>query len=366
MANLSLRGVHKYYGKVHAVRGVDLDIPDKELTVLVGPSGCGKSTLLRMIAGLEEISAGSIAINDKVVNDVRPKDRDVAMVFQNYALYPHMSVFENIAFGLRMRKTPNAEVRERVSQAAEMLGIPELLERMPRQLSGGQRQRVAMGRALVRDAELYLFDEPLSNLDAQLRDEMRTEIKRLHQDLQSTLVYVTHDQVEAMTLADRIVLLRDGVIEQQGSPLELYEKPVNKFVAGFLGSPAMNFIPATLEAGGETPCFRLAGDVRLALPPARASGLNASAVGQVLLGIRPEHMHRQRDGADQPGFEPLKISIEIVEPMGANTLINFHIGKTSVLARLDAYANEQPGEELTLLVDMNRAVVVDPENESVI
>ena len=366
MAKLSLRGVHKFYGKVHAVRGVDLDIPDKELTVLVGPSGCGKSTLLRMIAGLEEINEGSIAIDDAVVNDVRPKDRDVAMVFQNYALYPHMSVFENIAFGLRMRKTPNAEVRERVSRAAEMLGIPELMERLPRQLSGGQRQRVAMGRALVRDAKLYLFDEPLSNLDAQLRDEMRTEIKRLHQDLQSTMVYVTHDQVEAMTLADRIVLLRDGIIEQQGSPLELYEKPANKFVAGFLGSPAMNFIPASVEANGDAPCFRLAGDVRLALPPARAGDLAASAARDVLLGIRPEHMHREREGAAQVGFEPLPVRIEIVEPMGANTLINFHIGETSVLARLDAYANEQPGTELTLLVDMNRAVVVDPEDERVI
>ena len=319
-----------------------------------------------MIAGLEEINDGSVAIDDKEVNDVRPKDRDVAMVFQNYALYPHMSVFENIAFGLRMRKTPNAEVRERVSRAAEMLGIPELMERMPRQLSGGQRQRVAMGRALVRNAKLYLFDEPLSNLDAQLRDEMRTEIKRLHQDLQSTMIYVTHDQVEAMTLADRIILLRDGVIEQQGSPLELYERPVNKFVAGFLGSPAMNFIPATIEANGDAPCFRLAGDLRLALPAARAGDFNARAARQVLLGIRPEHMHRQREGAPQAGFEALPVGIEIVEPMGANTLINFHIGETSVLARLDAYADEQPGEELTLLIDMNRAVVVDPDSEAVI
>ncbi len=366
MANLSLRGVHKFYGKVHAVRGVDLDIPDKELTVFVGPSGCGKSTLLRMIAGLEEINDGSIAIDDVVVNDVRPKDRDVAMVFQNYALYPHMSVFENIAFGLRMRKTPNNEIQERVLRAADMLGIPELLERMPRQLSGGQRQRVAMGRALVRDAKLYLFDEPLSNLDAQLRDEMRTEIKRLHQDLQSTMIYVTHDQVEAMTLADRIVLLRDGVIEQQGPPLELYERPVNKFVAGFIGSPAMNFIPATVEMDGEVPCFRLAQDVRLPLTPARAGEFKSSAGRKLLLGIRPEHMHRQRESGQQAGFEPLPVRIEIVEPMGANTLINFHVGETSVLARLDAYANEQPGKEFTLLIDMNRTVVVDPESERVI
>jgi multiple sugar transport system ATP-binding protein len=366
MAKLSLRGVHKFYGKVHAVRGVDLEIPDKELIVFVGPSGCGKSTLLRMIAGLEEIDDGTIAIDDRVVNDVRPKDRDVAMVFQNYALYPHMSVFENVAFGLRMRKTPNAEVRARVEKAAEMLGISELLERMPRQLSGGQRQRVAMGRALVRDAKLYLFDEPLSNLDAQLREEMRTEIKRLHQDLQSTMVYVTHDQVEAMTLADRIVLLRDGVIEQQGAPLELYGKPANKFVAGFLGSPAMNFIPATVESGGGGAAFRLTGEISLPIPAGRTGTLEAAAKREVLLGVRPEHMHRRREGGDPAGFAPLPIQIEIVEPMGANTLINFHVGEASVLARLDTYADEQPGEAMTLMVDMNRVVVVDPETEAVI
>ncbi len=366
MAELSLRGVHKFYGKVHAVCGVDLEIPDKELTVLVGPSGCGKSTLLRMIAGLEDINDGTVAIDGTVVNDVRPKDRDVAMVFQNYALYPHMSVFENIAFGLRMRKTADSEVTERVGRAADMLGISDLLERMPRQLSGGQRQRVAMGRAMVRDAKLYLFDEPLSNLDAQLRDEMRTEIKRLHQDLQSTMIYVTHDQVEAMTLADRIVLLRDGIIEQQGAPLELYERPVSKFVAGFIGSPAMNFIPATIEADGDAPAVRLADNIHLHLPVARAGEFSGDVGRNVLLGIRPEHMHRQREGGGQPGFEALPIRVEIVEPMGANTLINFHIGGTSILARLDSYADEQPGAELTLLVDMNRAVVVDPESEKII
>ena len=217
MAGVRLRGVHKRFGKVHAVRGVDIEIPDRAFTVLVGPSGCGKSTLLRMIAGLEEVTEGTVEIEGAVVNDIRPKDRDVAMVFQNYALYPHMSVFENVAFGLRMRNAPNSEIRPRVERAATMLGIADLLERQPRQLSGGQRQRVAMGRALVRDAKLYLFDEPLSNLDAQLRDEMRTEIKRLHQDMQRTMIYVTHDQVEAMTLADRIVLLRDGQIEQEGA-----------------------------------------------------------------------------------------------------------------------------------------------------
>ena len=276
MAGVRLRGVHKLYGKVHAVRGVDIEIPDRAFTVLVGPSGCGKSTLLRMIAGLEVVTEGTVEIDGAVVNDVRPKDRDVAMVFQNYALYPHMSVFENVAFGLRMRGTANAEVRPRVERAATMLGIADLLERQPRQLSGGQRQRVAMGRALVRDAKLYLFDEPLSNLDAQLRDEMRTEIKRLHQDMQRTMIYVTHDQVEAMTLADRIVLLRDGQIEQEGPPLELYERPATRFVAGFIGSPAMNFATALIEATDGVAAVR-AGDHAFALPPERAARYAATA-----------------------------------------------------------------------------------------
>src|ERR671919_2251156 len=250
MARLKITGLHKFYGQVHAVRGVDLDIPEGEFAVLVGPSGCGKSTLLRAIAGLEQVDHGTIAIDGDVVNDVRPRDRDVAMVFQNYALYPYMNVFENIAFGLRARKFPKHEIDSRVQRAAEMLDIAGLLERLPRQLSGGQRQRVAIGRAIVRDARLFLFDEPLSNLDAKLRDEMRSEIKRLHQELGKTMVYVTHDQIEAMTLADRIVLLRDGKIEQAGTPLELYDRPATHFVAGFLGSPQMNFASSTLRNSG--------------------------------------------------------------------------------------------------------------------
>ena len=283
MAGVRLRGVHKRFGKVHAVRGVDIEIPDRAFTVLVGPSGCGKSTLLRMIAGLEEVTEGTVEIDGAMVNDVRPKDRDVAMVFQNYALYPHMSVFENVAFGLRMRGTAGAEVRPRVERAATMLGIMDLLERQPRQLSGGQRQRVAMGRALVRDAKLYLFDEPLSNLDAQLRDEMRTEIKRLHQDMRRTMIYVTHDQVEAMTLADRIVLLRDGQIEQEGPPLELYERPATRFVAGFIGSPAMNFARARIEAADGAVGVRT-GDHAFALPSERAARYGGDGGRDVLLG----------------------------------------------------------------------------------
>ena len=252
MARLTISELHKFYGPTHAVRGVDLDIAEGEFAVLVGPSGCGKSTLLRAIAGLETADRGTIAIDGEVVNDMRPRDRNVAMVFQNYALYPYMSVYENIAFGLRARRFARPEIDRRVRQAAAMLDIAGLLERLPRQLSGGQRQRVAIGRAVVRDARLFLFDEPLSNLDAKLRDEMRSEIKRLHQELGKTMVYVTHDQVEAMTLADRIVLLRDGRIEQEGAPLELFERPRTRFVAGFLGSPAMNFIPAVL-AGARRP-----------------------------------------------------------------------------------------------------------------
>ncbi len=364
MAGVTLKAVHKSYGKVHAVRGVDLEIPDRAFTVLVGPSGCGKSTMLRMIAGLEEISAGTIAIGERVVNDVRPKDRDVAMVFQNYALYPHMSVFDNVAFGLRMRKTPEKEVKRRVGEAAELLGIGELLERQPKQLSGGQRQRVAMGRALVRDAKVYLFDEPLSNLDAQLRDEMRTEIKRLHQELKRTMIYVTHDQVEAMTLADRIVLLRAGVIEQEGKPLELYERPQSRFVAGFIGSPSMNFVPVALAKTNDGLGVQLPGGATLPVPPQRASGLGGRS--QILLGIRPEHLHHQR-GVEVPGgFGKLRVTVEVVEPTGANTLINFHLGPNSLIVRLDGYSSAQPGDQLDLLVDMNRAVLIDPETERVL
>ncbi len=365
MAGVRLRSVHKRFGKVHAVRGVDIEIPDRAFTVLVGPSGCGKSTLLRMIAGLEEVTEGTVEIDGAVVNDVRPKDRDVAMVFQNYALYPHMSVFENVAFGLRMRGTAGAEVRPRVEKAAAMLGIADLLERQPRQLSGGQRQRVAMGRALVRDAKLYLFDEPLSNLDAQLRDEMRTEIKRLHQDMQRTMIYVTHDQVEAMTLADRIVLLREGQIEQEGPPLELYERPATRFVAGFIGSPAMNFAPAEIEAADGAVRVR-AGETVLALPPGRAERLGGEGGRAVLLGIRPEHMYRAEGEAPRPDCARLDTTVEIVEPMGANTLVNFHLGETSMLVRLDGSAAERPGDSLPLDVDMSRAVLVDPESERVI
>ncbi len=366
MGRLTITSLQKFYGKVHAVRGVDLDIPEGEFTVLVGPSGCGKSTLLRCIAGLEEADAGEIAIDGEVVNDMRPRDRNVAMVFQNYALYPYMSVFENIAFGLRARKAQAAEVETRVRDAAALLDISGLLERLPRELSGGQRQRVAIGRAIVRDARLFLFDEPLSNLDAQLRDEMRSEIKRLHQDIGKTMVYVTHDQIEAMTLADRIVLLKDGLIEQQGTPLELFERPATRFVAGFLGSPAMNFVPARLDTNGEALAVFFADGRVLPLPAGRQAALAERAGQEVVFGVRPEHIERRRNGEARPGLAPLNVTIDLVQPTGSRTYGTFLLDRVEVMAELEVHDVEKPGEQLDLMFDMNRIVIIDPESERVV
>ncbi len=366
MARLKITDLKKSYGKVPAVRGVDLDIAEGEFTVLVGPSGCGKSTLLRTIAGLEEADEGSIEIDGELVNDVRPRDRNVAMVFQNYALYPYMNVFENIAFGLRARKVPDDQIRTQVERAAKMLDIGSLLERLPRELSGGQRQRVAIGRAIVRDARLFLFDEPLSNLDAQLRDEMRSEIKRLHQDIGKTMVYVTHDQIEAMTLADRIVLLKDGLIEQQGAPLELFERPATRFVAGFLGSPSMNFIPASLEKRGEDLVVAFDSENALALPAERSASLDGSSGRKIVFGVRPEHISRERDGMARPGLAPLNVTIDLVQPTGPRTYGTFLIGGIETVAELEVHDVEQPGEQLRLLFDMNRIVIIDPDSDRVI
>jgi multiple sugar transport system ATP-binding protein len=296
---------------------------------------------------------------------MRPRDRDIAMVFQNYALYPFMNVFENIAFGLRARKTPAAEIETRVRRAADMLGITNLLDRLPRQLSGGQRQRVAIGRAIVRNARLFLFDEPLSNLDAQLRDEMRSEIKRLHQELGRTMIYVTHDQIEAMTLADRIVLLKDGLIEQAGSPLDLYERPATHFVAGFLGSPKMNFIPAKLASNGAGMAVQLADGTALPLAGNRA-GLSAGAGRAVTLGIRPQHFSRDAAQLSGPGAARLSVKIELVQPTGARAFITFPLGGTAVMAELAAHDAREPGETIDLYADMNRAVVIDPESGKVL
>src|SRR5215468_4946416 len=332
MADLKITGLHKRYGAVHAVRGIDLEIPTGEFTVLVGPSGCGKSTLLRTIAGLEEADAGAIEIGGRVVNHVRPRDRDIAMVFQNYALYPYMNVYDNIAFGLRARKTPAGEIDQRVRRAADMLGIAALLDRLPRQLSGGQRQRVAIGRAIVRNARLFLFDEPLSNLDAQLRDEMRSEIKRLHREIATTMIYVTHDQIEAMTLADRIVLLKDGRIEQAGSPLDLFERPATRFVAGFLGSPQMNFIPAELGESGGVLGARLRDGKTLPLAPSQRSRYAAAQNRPVTLGIRPEHMARAGTGTGAEGHARVDVAVELIQPTGSRTYITYALGNQSVMA----------------------------------
>jgi multiple sugar transport system ATP-binding protein len=357
MSDLKITSLHKHYGSFHAVKGIDLDVPSGEFTVLVGPSGCGKSTLLRTIAGLEEVSEGTVEIGGRDVTWERPRDRDIAMVFQNYALYPYLNVKENIAFGLRARKFTDAEVDRRVGKAAEMLDISHLLQRLPRELSGGQRQRVAIGRAIVRDAILYLFDEPLSNLDAQLRDDMRVEIKRLHQELGRTMIYVTHDQIEAMTLADRIVLLRDGLIEQVGSPLDLYERPETRFVAGFLGSPKMNFLPATLTANGAA----LADGTQLPLP-----GRNGLKAGQaVILGIRPQYITMAaKDQA--PGHARVPVTIELVQPTGSRVQVTLPFGGSSIIAELAAHDVDKPGQKTHIDIDMARAVIIDPQTEKVI
>ena len=357
MSDLKISGLQKYYGAFHAVKGIDLEVPSGEFTVLVGPSGCGKSTLLRTIAGLEEVSGGSIEIGGKDVTNARPRDRDIAMVFQNYALYPYLNVKDNIAFGLRARKFAEAEVDKRVARAAEMLGIGHLLKRLPRELSGGQRQRVAIGRAIVRDAILYLFDEPLSNLDAQLRDDMRVEIKRLHQELGRTMIYVTHDQIEAMTLADRIILLRDGLIEQMGSPLDLFERPATRFVAGFLGSPKMNFLSATLTSEGVV----LADGTALAMPPGR-SGKPGQAV---ILGIRPQHISMGGQST-APGHARVPVVVELVQPTGSRVQVTLPLGGTSIIAELAAHDVSRPGEKTHIDIDMGRAVLIDPQSEKVI
>ncbi|MCP3399947.1 MULTISPECIES: ABC transporter ATP-binding protein [unclassified Bradyrhizobium] len=353
MADVSLRKVIKRYDDVEAVRGIDLDIADHEFIVLVGPSGCGKSTTLRMIAGLEDISDGDIMIGGDVVNDVPPKDRDIAMVFQNYALYPHMTVAENMSFGLRLKHYPKAEIKARVTEAARLLDITDLIDRKPKQLSGGQRQRVAMGRAIVRNPKVFLFDEPLSNLDAKLRVQMRIEIKKVHQKVRTTTVYVTHDQVEAMTLADRVVVMNKGRIEQIGTPNELYHKPATRFVAGFIGSPAMNFIPCRLEDAGGTLQIRLSDRIAFALPAARAARYNAlPRTDQLLLGIRPEHLTESHAHLG-PGIETFETVLDVTEPMGMETLVYFGLDGTPICGRVDPNAGAKDGAPMRLAMDLN-------------
>ena len=365
MADLRISALHKYYGNVHAVRGVDLEIPAGEFTVLVGPSGCGKSTLLRTIAGLEDADKGTIEIGGAVVNHLPPRSRDIAMVFQNYALYPYMNVFDNIAFGLRSRNTPKNEIEPKVKRAAQMLAIDHLLDRYPRELSGGQLQRVAIGRAVVRSARLYLFDEPLSNLDAQLRDEMRSEIKRLHQELGKTMIYVTHDQIEAMTMADRIVLLRDGVIEQAGAPLDLFERPASRYVAGFLGSPAMNFIDVRMVAAGEALALQLGDGARLPLPVRRTGNLGNRVDQPIVLGVRPEHISRATQ-VERAGLARYGAVVQLLQPTGSRTYATFDLGGTRAVAELQAHDVSAVGERIELSIDMNRVVLIDPTTNRVL
>lgn len=365
MAEVTLTKVQKVYpGDVTAVRDVDLTIEDQEFLVLVGPSGCGKSTTLRMIAGLEEISGGDIHIDGVRVNDVPPKDRDIAMVFQNYALYPHKNVYKNMSFGLEMRRYPKDEIERRVREAAEILDITELLHRRPKALSGGQRQRVAVGRAIVRKPKVFLFDEPLSNLDAKLRVQMRAEISKLHQRLQSTMIYVTHDQVEAMTMGDRIVVMLDGVIQQVAAPLEIYQHPVNTFVATFIGSPPMNLITGSLEGEGDDLYFvNHSENGRLRLLPAQAASFRAYQHRPVILGIRAEDVSVAEGQSAEDGATTFAVDVDVVEPMGAETFVSTRWNDQPLIARIGNDVIPQAGTSIFLEARTSRFHFFDPETE---
>jgi multiple sugar transport system ATP-binding protein len=369
MAVVTLRKVVKYYDETLAVRGIDLEIADEEFIVLVGPSGCGKTTTLRMIAGLEDITDGEVLIGDVVVNDVPPKDRNIAMVFQNYALYPHMSVYENMSFGLKLKRVPKDSIDRSVQEAARILDIVDLLDRKPKQLSGGQRQRVAMGRAIVRNPAVFLFDEPLSNLDAKLRVQMRTEIKKVHQKVRTTTVYVTHDQVEAMTLADRVVVMNQGEIEQVGTPNELYHHPRTKFVAGFIGSPAMNMLPVKLLEDGAGLRLDLGADVQLSVPPERVERYR-KFVGKpgLLIGMRPEHLtdaasagllEAQMNG--QGRGQTFTALIDVSEPMGMETLVYFQLQGVTVCGKASPDVDAVAGKPMLMSAKLSQMHLIDDE-----
>src|SRR3954471_18445402 len=370
MASLTISNVKKHFGPLHILKGIDITVGDGEFLVLVGPSGCGKSTLLNMIAGLDTITDGEIAIDGGRVNELHPKDRDIAMVFQSYALYPNMTVGQNIVFGLEMRGVPKPERDKAMAEVAKLLQIDHLLDRKPGQLSGGQRQRVAMGRALVRQPKIFLFDEPLSNLDAKLRVEMRTEIKKLHQRLGATIVYVTHDQIEAMTLATRIAVMKAGVLQQLGTPREVYERPANIFVASFMGSPSMNLIPARLEQANGDLGVRVArgeeGDIVLPLHNGARDGIVREWLGRdVILGLRPEAIADPREAeAHTPHHHPIEALVEVTEPTGPDTLAVVLLGGIEATARLRADSRVQPGERASFMVDMGKAVLFDPASEN--
>jgi multiple sugar transport system ATP-binding protein len=366
MADVTLRNVIKRYGHYEAVRGISLEIPDSKFVALVGPSGCGKTTTLRMIAGLEDLSGGEISIGGRVINDVAPKNRDIAMVFQSYALYPHMTVAQNMSFGLKLRGMAKAEVKRRVEDAARILDISELLGRRPGALSGGQRQRVAMGRAIVRNPKVFLFDEPLSNLDAKLRVQMRTEIKRIHQQVQTTTIYVTHDQIEAMTLADYIVVMNRGSIEQMGTPHEVYHAPKTRFVAGFMGSPAMNFIPCTLEQNAAALSVRLADGVSFPVPESRLQRYQPMAGKSLIFGLRPEHITEPR-GEGRGAYSEFTITPDVVEPMGTEAMVFFNLGGVAVSGRVDSSSSvPAAGEKLRLVANMAHMHLIDPESGMVV
>ncbi len=354
MAAVQIQAVEKFFGGTHVIRGVDIDIADGEFAVLVGPSGCGKSTLLRMIAGLEEITHGEIRIGGKVVNNMAPKERDIAMVFQNYALYPHMTVRDNLAFSLMLAKQDRSIADKRVQKAAEILGLSQLLDRYPRQLSGGQRQRVAMGRAIVRDPQVFLFDEPLSNLDAKLRVQMRTEIKELHQRLKTTSVYVTHDQIEAMTMADQIVVMRDGVVEQRGRPLALYDRPANLFVAGFIGSPAMNFLNGTLRRNGAGFAEVTLEDGTALHAPSDAGGVDGQ---RVILGVRPEHLTL---GNGSHGA--IRSDVVVVEPTGADTQVVCKSSGGDLIGVFRERHEFAAGDSIELVPDRDKTHLFDADS----
>ncbi|MBI2446984.1 MAG: sn-glycerol-3-phosphate ABC transporter ATP-binding protein UgpC [Candidatus Omnitrophica bacterium] len=363
MADVTLKEVSKIYpGNVLAVSKATLHVEDKEFVVLVGPSGCGKSTTLRMVAGLEEITEGEVYIDKKLVNDVPPKDRDIAMVFQNYALYPHMTVYDNMAFGLKLRKYPKREIQTRVNEAAEILGIKELLHRKPRALSGGQRQRVAVGRAIVRKPKVFLFDEPLSNLDAKLRVQMRAEISKLHTRLQSTMVYVTHDQVEAMTMGDRIVVMKDGFIQQIADPITLYDKPANKFVAGFMGSPPMNFMDGTIVKKDGKLYFD-EDNFHVEIVKEMLDKISKFEGKEITLGIRSENIHDKAFVPDAPQGEIVTARVEVVEPMGSEIFLYMNTGKHSFTARVDAHDKPRVNQDLQLVFDMDHVHFFDKESE---
>jgi multiple sugar transport system ATP-binding protein len=363
MAEVHIQSLNKKFDEVHAVKDVNLGIRDKEFVVLVGPSGCGKTTTLRMVAGLESITSGRILIDDKVINDLPPMDRDIAMVFQNYALYPHMSVYDNMAFGLKMRKFDRADIAKRVQDAAEILGIQELLKRKPRQLSGGQRQRVALGRAIVRHPQVFLFDEPLSNLDAKLRVQMRVELKKLHDRLGTTAIYVTHDQVEAMTLGDRVVVMKDGLVQQVGEPLELYNEPANLFVAGFLGSPAMNFAPVKVSETNGALWAENEG-MRIKVPGEIAGRLGRHVRNEVTMGIRPEDLH-VASAADPPelGFDA---TIEVVEKLGSEILLDMAVGPHAMVASVEPSIRVNVHDRLRLALNPEGLHFFDTRSEAVI